>query len=378
MTLLDLDSAAAKLRALQPAEALTDPLPVAPLASDPPLRFYKPLSDAVDEFVSEAQDQKRIYTGIDAFDDEMRGVGGGHTMVIVGYSHSGKTQLFVHMLRHNSKKRIALFTEDEPATLVLAKLASVQSGVNSRQLETLVAQGDTQTIGLLRAVADEDFPNLIVFDQHFDARTYGIAWEEAQQVWGQAGDMMAWDYLELINTGGETVQQKFDWVKSFGKTRNVPNFVIHQTSRSAGAEGRKMTISSGSYGGEQHATFMIGVRRRKAALMAEKNEVEEKLARKPDDENLHHRLNEVEHSLSIAEFTLTANLVKNKRPGGGLVDDIEFEIVGGTGALIQLEDGELPRQHRERAAALRGQYTGRTAGPGPTRTFTQPQLGGAS
>jgi len=348
MELLDTDSAAARLRAIVPKEAL-EPVTVIPQAE--PMRFYRPLSSAVDEFITEAQDQKRIYLGVDAFDTEMRGVGGGHTCVIVGYSHSGKTQFFVHVLRSNRDKKIVLFTEDEPATLVLAKLASVQSGVNARQLEELVAQNDTQTIALLRAIADEDFPNLIVFDQHLDARTYGYAWEEAQQVWGCPGDMMAWDYLELINSGGETVQQKFDWVKAFGKSRNIPNFVLHQTSRTAGAEGRQMTISSGAYGGEQHATFMIGVWRQKAAIAAELKEQNEKYVRTQKEETLI-KIKELEHDYAVADFTLSTNLVKNKRPGGTTFDEPHnFEIIHGTGALVELGENETPRQYLAAAHA---------------------------
>jgi hypothetical protein len=38
--------------------------------------------------------------------------------------------------------------------------------------------------------------------------------------------------------------------------------VLHQSSRTAGADGKKMTISSGAYGGEQQATHILGVRRK--------------------------------------------------------------------------------------------------------------------
>ena len=348
--LLDPDSAAAALRALQPEEALT-PLS---LPSGEPLRFYRPLADAVTDFITEAQDMKRLFTGIEPFDAETRGIGGGHMLVMVGYAHSGKTQLFVHMLRNNKDKRIALYTEDEPATLVLAKLASVESGVNARQLEEQVSQGDERTITLLRAIADEEFPNLIVFDQNLDARTYGYAWDEAQQVWGHEGDGMAWDYLELLNTGGETVQQKFDWVKAFGKSRNMPNIVLHQTSRTAGADGKKMTISSGSYGGEQHATFMIGVRREKASIASALAEEEDRY-RRTQKEELLGKIAELRHDLSIADYTLSANLVKNKRPGGQLVDELQFEIVHGTGALILMEQGALPRQYLAKVHAQQQQ-----------------------
>jgi hypothetical protein len=37
--------------------------------------------------------------------------------------------------------------------------------------------------------------------------------------------------------------------------------------------------------------------------------------------------------------------VKNKRPGGGLVDDIDMEIDGDTGRLYPIPEGELPNQY---------------------------------
>ena len=39
--------------------------------------YYRPLSDAARSTVSEAQDQQRVFTGIEAFDTETRGIGRG-------------------------------------------------------------------------------------------------------------------------------------------------------------------------------------------------------------------------------------------------------------------------------------------------------------
>jgi len=38
-------------------------------------------------------------------------------------------------------------------------------------------------------------------------------------------------------------------------------------------------------------------------------------------------------------------LLKNKRPGGMLVDDIDFELDVHTGRLWELRSGELPDQY---------------------------------
>jgi replicative DNA helicase len=306
-------------------------------------RHYRPLVEAAHSFEREAKSTKRVYTGIHPIDLEMRGISPGHLAMIVGYSHSGKTLVLLHMLRHNRDKRICLYIPDEPATLVLTKLACLSSGIPARQLEAMVADDDRDAINLLRQVATEEFPNLAVFDKPLAPGDMERAYEEVCDVWGERADLVVVDYLELL-AAGETVQQKADWIKAFGSRHEVPLVVLHQTSRSAGAEGRKMTISSGSYGGEQHATFMLGVRRKKSALQAELNEMRERFERRAE-ERVAERISALEYDLRIAEYTLTVNLVKNKRPGGSLVDDVDFELEQDTGRIWQLQPQELPSQY---------------------------------
>lgn len=315
-------------------------------ATPPPpanYRHYRPLVSAADAFVREAQDQNRIYTGIPAFDNEMRGFGSGQLLVVTGYSHSGKTQLVMRTVRHNKGKRIAFFIPDEPATLILSKLASIESGVAARELEERVSIGDAEAIRILRDTALQDFPNLAVFDKPLlpNVMEEGIA--EVTDVWGAPPDLVVVDYVELVQAG-ETVQAKFDFLKGFGSRHEVPLLAIHQTSRSAGADGKKMTISSGAYGGEQHATFLIGVWRRKNEIMAHLNELRPKAQN--GSESAAEKIAELEHDLRIHKYTVSANLVKNKRPGGMTLEDgIDLEIDVETGRLYDLPEGELPNQY---------------------------------
>jgi KaiC/GvpD/RAD55 family RecA-like ATPase len=304
-------------------------------------RHYKPFVEAANSFVWEAQQTKRVYTGIPDFDAEMRGIGPGHLGVIIGYSHSGKTLLMHHILRSNRDKRVAWFSPDEPATLLLTKLTSLTTGVPAKELEARVAMDDKEAIGLLRATALDEFPNLVVYDKQLTASVLHDGYREACDVWGDAADLVVIDYVDLVQVG-EQAPAKFDFLKGFVSDEKVPMWAIHQTSRSAGGEGRAMTISSGNYGGEQHATFMIGVRRKKSALMAELAELRVKQLRGSD---VSERIDEIEHDLAIHNYTLTANVVKNKRPGGQLVDEIDFEMGLSTGRLFQLQPGDLPQQY---------------------------------
>lgn len=350
MTLTAEQAAAAWSTLGEQPEAARPEVPTA-VAPDPIRKHYRPLVDAASAFIKEAQDRNRIYTGTPQFDAEMRGIGSGQLLIVTGYSHSGKTQWVTRMLRHNKGKRIAFFIPDEPATLVLSKLASIESGVAAREIEERVSEGDAEAIRILRDTALRDFPNLAVFDKPLTAQVMEEGYAEVCDVWGAKPDLVIVDYVDLVQVG-ETVQAKFDFLKGFGSRHEVPLLAIHQTSRSAGADGRKMTISSGNYGGEQHATFMIGVRRRKSQLMAELEELKEKANK--GNEQAADRLMEVEYDLAIHQYTITVNLVKNKRPGGGLVDDVDMEIDIHTGRLTDL-DGDLPRQYREEVERKRMQ-----------------------
>ena len=327
-----------------------DDMPWADEARDTPIaryKHYKPLSDSANRFVEEAQSTRRFYTGIPQFDEAMRGLSPGYLCLIVGYSHSGKTQLLLHMLRANRLARVALFTADEPGTLVLTKLTSTTHNISAAELEQRVANGDREAIELLVQTATEEFPNLIVFDKPITPRVLDEGYKEACEVWGGEADCVVVDYVDLVQ-GAEIAPQKMDILKSFVSVKQVPMIAIHQTSRSGGADGRAMTISSGNYGGEQHATMMIGVRRKKSAILAELAEQRVKQLRNPSSEAIAERISELEHDLKIHEYTLTANVVKNKRPGGGLVDEIDFELALSTGRIYQLEEGELPKQYKAR------------------------------
>jgi replicative DNA helicase len=306
--------------------------------------MYTPLSEAADSFVRWAQSpQERVHLGIKRIDEEMRGIAPGELAMMLGFAHGGKTLVLLHALRQNRDKHIALFIPDEPRQLVLTKLTCIHNNIDARELEARVASDDEDAINLLRATAEEHFPNLAVFDQPLTASDMERAYNEVTDVWGQVPDLVVVDYLDLVEAG-ETVPDKATFLKSFGRRHDIPMLVLHQTSRTAGADGAKLTMSSGSYGGEQQATSIIGVRRKKYQIIAEMNELTEKLDRSHSERAVE-RLEFLRHDLRIHEYTVTVSLLKNKRPAGQLVDDIDFELDAATGRLTDL-NGELPAQFR--------------------------------
>lgn len=326
-------------------------------------RYYKPFVSAVDTYVREAQDGERIYFGIDEFDGQIRGVGRGQLCVINGYSHSGKTLLLAHILRHNRRKRIAMFTPDEPAQLVLAKLASLSSGVPADELEDRIASYDDAAIDILRRTAVEEFPNLIVFEQSCNADMMHEALKEAELVWGEKAELVVFDYLELLQAG-ETVPAKFEFIKAYGTDKHLPIILIHQTSRSGGKDGAAQTISSGAYGGETFATFQLGVWRKKSALEAQLVDVRDKIMRAANgaSQALLDQQEDLAHELERHMFTVTVAITKNKRPGrrSGR-EEIDFELFGDTGQLVPLDATDLPAQYRQKIAGRAAQLQAQPA-----------------
>lgn len=335
-----------------------EPLPSTPvekaIEASRQRHYYRPLDEAAHEFVRWAQSpHERIYTGFADLDDQMRGIAPGEMTLLIGYSHSGKTLTLLEMLRANKNKNVVYFVPDEPRTLVLIKLACVVHGVNAYDLERAVAQDDTKAIDLLRETATDYFPGLAVFDQPMSLSDMEKAMGEVCDVWGQKPDLVVFDYLELLQGGGEDVPSKANTLKAWGRRHDVPLLVLHQTSRSSGADGRRMTISSGSFGGEQQATHIIGVRRKRFEIESQIRELEAKLDKSSVSERMMEQLDTLRYDARIHAHTLTLNLVKNKRPAGNLLDDIDFEIEQGTGRLARLRDGELPSQFLRE---VRGDY----------------------
>jgi hypothetical protein len=307
--------------------------------------MYSPLGESIDSFVRWAQSpQERINLGIARIDAEMRGIAPGEIAMVLGFAHGGKTLLLLHSLKHNKEKHIALFIPDEPKELVLIKLTCITHNIDARILEERIAKNDKEAINLMKETAYEHFPNLAVFDQSLSSTDMERGYNEVCDVWNQAPELVVVDFLELIQAG-ETVPEKATFLKGFGRKHDVPMLVLHQTSRHAGADGKKLTMSSGSNGREQQATAILGVRRKKYEIQSEITELIEKLNRS-SSERTQERLDFLRYEQKIHEHTVTVNLLKNKRPAGQLVDDVDFELNAATGRLRDL-NGELPRQYRQ-------------------------------
>ncbi len=304
-------------------------------------RLYRPLSDAVDEYVQSARNRDhRILTGLQPFDDAMRGLGPKELCVVVGFSHAGKTLFATQTMLHNHERRMVLFTPDETRVLVLLKLASLVTGVSAERLEDLIALGDPHGERLVRQGADH-FPHLAVYDDVSDYTKMHRGCDEAAAEFGGEPELVLFDYASLFTgagteDGGDTAA-KIDAIKAWGKDRDVPLMLMHQSSRSAGKGGQAVTIDSGAYGGEQQAMFVVGVRRKREQYAAQVRELEAKLISAPSKaDQIREQIGVAQWEYDAHQSTVTLNLPKNKRPPSRLVDDVDYTLDRDTGRLTDV------------------------------------------
>lgn len=311
-------------------------------------QFYEPFVKAADDYIHWAQTPlERIYLGFGAIDAQMRGIAPSEMCMINGYTHSGKTLALLQILVANRDKRVVYFCPDEPRTLTLIKLACVTHGLDANELESSIANGRQESIDLLRETASEHFPHLAVFDQTVSLVDMEHALAEVETVIGDP-QLVVVDYLDLITGGGEDIPSKANAIKAFGKRHNTPLLVLHQSSRTSGADGKHQTISSGAYGGEQQATHIIGVRRKRFEIEAHIRDLRERLDRATkDSEKIMEKIESLQYDQRIHQDTLTLNLVKCKRPASVLLDDMDYVIEYGSGRLRALESGVLPYRDTE-------------------------------
>ena len=266
----------------------------------------------------------RFMFGLFDVDALTRGHGPKELVMIVGFSHAGKTQVVNTALINNRKKRVLFFSMDDPAEMILMKLACMTLDVSAEDLENAIRQGDAQAKADLKVAATGEFKNLIVVDDSLGLDAMTTAIEEATEYWGAPPECVIIDYLQSMQGSATTsddggIKAKVAAVKRWVKDKPFPTLLVHQNTRSRGAPGEPITILSGAFGGEQEATCIIGVRRKKDWA-----DLDEWARRKH-------------------EARVTLHVVKNKRPPGRLTpkDGIDFYMSPDTGLIRPLRDADF-------------------------------------
>ena len=165
---------------------------------------------------------ERWYMGFPEFDLATRGVGRGEVMMILGRSHTGKSQILLNsivwnLVNHHDAHAV-IFSLDEPRELVLMKLFCLLKGRSSEQVEEAIKQGDKDTLSDLERAATQELSRVAIVD-------------EAATRWAQ--------------------------------TQRVPGGLVHQSGRGTSPPGHAAGLYGGRYGGEHEAIFVLEVYRKK-------------------------------------------------------------------------------------------------------------------
>lgn len=288
-------------------------------------RYVKPFHSTYDSIVGALENpEARIMVGLPAIDVLTRGFGPKELIMVSGFAHSGKTQLINTMITHNLDKRILFFSMDDPAEMILLKLACMTTGFNADILERRIRQGDEEAKVALKTAAIDTFQNLIVVDESLGLSAMTSAVTEATAYWGAPPDCIVIDYLELMqgnafsDDASANVKSKSQALKRWVKDQDCPVIVVHQATRSKGAPGQAITMMSMAYGGEQEATMVIGVRRKR------------------DDQSLDSWDRQCEQD------TVTLHLAKNKRPPARVTpaEGVDFFMDPETGLIRTIKDSD--------------------------------------
>ena len=213
---------------------------------------------------------ERWYLGFPEIDLATRGVGKGEVLLVVGRSHTGKSQILLNSIVTNlvndSNAHVVIFSMDEPRELVAMKLFCLLQGRSSTDVEEAIKAGDRNVLDALGLASERELSRVAIIDESMSLQAMSEAMDEAREWWGTNPSFCMIDYLELM-VGGDAdatgVTSKAQALKRWAKTERVPVGLVHQAGRTAGERGKAAGIHAGRYGGEQEAIFVMEVYRKK-------------------------------------------------------------------------------------------------------------------
>ncbi|MEO2123081.1 MAG: DnaB-like helicase C-terminal domain-containing protein [bacterium] len=213
---------------------------------------------------------ERWYLGFPEIDLATRGIGKGEVLMVVGRSHTGKSQMLLNSMVTNlvndPEAHVVIFSMDEPRELVAMKIFCLLQGRSSTDVEESIKAGDAATLKALRDTAKDEMSRIAIVDESLSLDMMTETMDEVREWWGCNPSFCMIDYLELL-PGGESdatgVTSKAQAVKRWAKIQRVPIGLVHQAGRGAAQPGYSAGIYAGRYGGEQEAIFVIEVYRKK-------------------------------------------------------------------------------------------------------------------
>ncbi len=213
---------------------------------------------------------ERWYLGFPEIDLASRGIGKGEVLMVVGRSHTGKSQMLLNSivvnLINDPAAHVVIFSMDEPRELVAMKLFCLLKGRSSTEVEEAIKANDKNTIQELAEASEKELSRIAIIDESLPLSRMEEVMEETREWFGTNPSFVMLDYLELL-PGGDSdatgVTTKAQAVKRWAKTQRVPVGLVHQAGRGSGDKGKAAGLYAGRYGGEQEAIFVIEVYRQR-------------------------------------------------------------------------------------------------------------------
>ena len=199
----------------------------------------------VDELIGFIRNpSERWYLGFPEIDLATRGIGKGEVLMVVGRSHTGKSQMLLNSMVTNlvndPEAHVVIFSMDEPRELVAMKIFCLLQGRSSTDVEESIKAGDEATLKALRDTAKDEMSRIAIVDESLSLDMMTETMDEVRDWWGCNPSFCMIDYLELL-PGGDSdatgVTSKAQAVKRWAKTQRVPIGLVHQAGRGASSPG---------------------------------------------------------------------------------------------------------------------------------------------
>ena len=179
-----------------------------PTSSMPPPRKFALTTTVVDNLIGFIKNpSERWYLGFPEIDLATRGIGRGEVLLVLGRSHTGKSQILLNSIVTNivndPSAHVVIFSMDEPRELVVMKLFCLLHGRSSTEVEERIKDNDSDLLAELERAGREELSRVAVVDEVYGLPSMAEAMDEARTLWGCDPSFCMVDYLELL-PGGES------------------------------------------------------------------------------------------------------------------------------------------------------------------------------
>jgi hypothetical protein len=190
------------------------------------------------------------------------GAAAGELVIVMARSSVGKTTLGLNIVNNNVNVPTVFFSLEMHGRYLVPRLAAIHTSTPTQDVELALRTGAShpavdQTV--------RDFTQLAIVDKgQMSPKKMGDAVKEVHGQWKRKPELVIVDYLELMGGTPSLSEvgkvEKLAWaMKDFAKEHDLVVVLMHQVGRGEGGAGADaLSMTSGKYGGEQSADYLLG------------------------------------------------------------------------------------------------------------------------